>query len=158
MDRGYLSNLLFPCPKVAPLEIWATLWPRGFKGEVVRNSQHISHTNVWVMHTNALQGSKRLRHKKVKHQCMTIILAALVDHPSPMICAKIQPQRRFSKVFTIHGHGGHLSQWTTTILAIFCSPNLRRLHMKFEKNWHEKLFVIVTRRSHKQMTDKKWSL
>ena len=41
-------------------------------------------------------------------------------------------RRRFLKVFTIYGHGGLLGQWTATILAIFRSPNLRRLHMKFE--------------------------
>ena len=41
----------------------------------------------------------------------------------------------FLKVFTIYGHGGHLGQLTATILAIFHSPNLRRLHMKFEQNW-----------------------
>ena len=44
-------------------------------------------------------------------------------------------RRRFLKVFTIYGHGGHLGQLTATILAIFHSPNLRRLHMKFEQNW-----------------------
>ena len=44
-------------------------------------------------------------------------------------------RRRFLKVFTIYGHGGHLGHWTVTILAIFCSPNQRRLHMKFEQNW-----------------------
>ena len=44
-------------------------------------------------------------------------------------------RRRFLKVFTIYGHGGHLGQWTATILAIFRSPNLRRLHMKFEPHW-----------------------
>ena len=43
-------------------------------------------------------------------------------------------RRRFLKVFTIYGHGGHLCQQTPTILAIFHSPNLRRLHMKFEQN------------------------
>ena len=53
------------------------------------------------------------------------LLAILVDLPSPMTYAKIQPQ----------GHGGHLGQWTATILAIFRSPNRRRLHMKFEQNW-----------------------
>ena len=42
---------------------------------------------------------------------------------------------RFLKVFTIYGHGSHLGQRTATILAIFRSPNLRRLHMKFEQNW-----------------------
>ena len=53
-------------------------------------------------------------------------------------------RRRFLKVFTIYGHGGHLGQRTMTILAIFCSPYLRRLHMKFEQNWprEEKLFEI----------------
>ena len=38
-------------------------------------------------------------------------------------------RRRFLKVFTIYGHGGHLGQWTVIILAIFRSPNLRRLYM-----------------------------
>ena len=41
----------------------------------------------------------------------------------------------FLKVFTIYEHGGHLGQRTATILAIFRSPNLRRLLMKFEQNW-----------------------
>ena len=44
-------------------------------------------------------------------------------------------RRRFLKVFTIFGHSGHLSQRTATILAIFRSPNLRRLPMKFEQIW-----------------------
>ena len=44
-------------------------------------------------------------------------------------------RRRFLKVFTIYGHGGHLGQRAETILAIFYSPNLKRLHMKFEQNW-----------------------
>ena len=44
-------------------------------------------------------------------------------------------RRRFSKSFTVYGHGGHLGQWTATILAIFRSPDLRRLNMKFEQIW-----------------------
>ena len=44
-------------------------------------------------------------------------------------------RRRFLKVFTIYGRGGHLGQRTVTILATFRSPTLRRLHMKFEQNW-----------------------
>ena len=44
-------------------------------------------------------------------------------------------RRRFLKVFTIYGRGGHLGQRTATILAIFRSPTLRRLHIKFEQNW-----------------------
>ena len=43
-------------------------------------------------------------------------------------------RRRFLKVFTIYD-GGHLGQRTMTILAIFRSPNLRRLNMKFEQHW-----------------------
>ena len=57
-----------------------------------------------------------------------------------MICAKIQPQgilgsgeEDFERF--LYGHGGHLAQRTVTILAIFSSPTLRRLHMKFEQNW-----------------------
>ena len=56
-------------------------------------------------------------------------------------------RRRFLKVFTNNGHGGHLGQLTATILEIFRSPNLRRVHMKFEQNWprglEEKLFEIL---------------
>ena len=39
-------------------------------------------------------------------------------------------RRRYLKVFTIYGHGGHLGQRTAAILANFRSPILRRLHMK----------------------------
>ena len=68
-------------------------WPRGFRGEVVWNSQHFSHTNVHVWCPYKCIGRQTWpRHKKVKHQCTTIILATLVDFSSPRICAKIQPQ------------------------------------------------------------------
>ena len=33
-------------------------------------------------------------------------------------------RRRFLKVFTIYGHGGHLGQWTISMLAISHSPNI----------------------------------
>ena len=53
----------------------------------------------------------------------------LVDLPSSMIPAKVQPQgilcsggEDFLKVFSIYGRGGHLGQRTVTILAIFRSP------------------------------------
>ena len=52
-------------------------WPTSFRGEVVWNSQNFSYTNVWCPY---------------KCQCTTIILATLVDLPSLMICAMIQPQ------------------------------------------------------------------
>ena len=69
-------------------------------------------------------------------------------------------RRRFLKVFTIYGRGGHLGQKIATILAIFRSPNLRRLHMKFEHNWHrgseEKSFEKVNNgRTDGRTTDKK---
>ena len=44
-------------------------------------------------------------------------------------------RRRFLMVFTMYGCGGHLGQRTSTILAIFRSPTLRRHHMKFEQTW-----------------------
>ena len=66
-------------------------------------------------------------------------------------------RRRFLKVFIIYGHGGHLGQRTVTILAIFRSPNLRRLHMKFEQKWfrasEEKSFENVNGRTHGRTDD-----
>ena len=44
-------------------------------------------------------------------------------------------RRRLLKVFTIYGHGGHLGQWTATILAIFHFPAQGRLQMKSEQHW-----------------------
>ena len=66
-------------------------WPRGFRGEIVWNSQHFSHTNVWCPY-KCIGKQTWPRHKKVKYQCTTIFLATLVDLPSRLICAKIQPQ------------------------------------------------------------------
>ena len=40
-------------------------------------------------------------------------------------------KQRFSKVFTIYGHGGHLGHVTWTIYINFCSPFPKRLHIKF---------------------------
>ena len=37
-------------------------------------------------------------------------------------------RRRFLKVFIIHGHGGHLGQWTANILAIFRFPIKKAPH------------------------------
>ena len=51
---------------------------------------------MYRAYTNA-QGSKLdLALKKAKSLHRTIILAILVDLPSPMICAKIRPQGLFS--------------------------------------------------------------
>ena len=65
-----------------------------------------------------------------------------------MIYAKIQPQprvwrRRFFKVFTIYGHGGHLGQRTVTILAIFRSPQPKEAPYEIGPEAPEKLFEIL---------------
>ena len=52
---------------------------------------NIFHTNVWGLY-KCIQKQTWPCRKKVKCQCMTIILAILVDIPYPMIYAKIQPQ------------------------------------------------------------------
>ena len=70
-------------------------WPRGFRGEIFWNYQYFVHTNVWGPYKCIQKWTWSCR-KKVKHQCTTIILATLVDLPSLMICAKIQPQGTLS--------------------------------------------------------------
>ena len=83
---------LFRSPNLRRLHIkFEQHWQRGFRGEVVWNPQHFSHTNVWCPYK--CKGKQTWpRRIKVKRQCTTIILAILVDLSSPMICAKIQPQ------------------------------------------------------------------
>ena len=44
-------------------------------------------------------------------------------------------RRRFLKVFTIYGHGGHLGHVTWIIYTNFRSPFPRRLHIKFGFDW-----------------------
>ena len=73
---------------------------------------------------------------------MVISLTNSVDHESPMLYTKIQPQslfgfcrRIFLDVFNIYGHGGQLDLRTEIICKIFQSSFNRSLHMKFEENW-----------------------
>ena len=49
--------------------------------------------------------------------------------------ASLVLEKKIFKGFYIYGHGGHLGQWTATILAIFHSPAPGRLQMKFDHNW-----------------------
>ena len=80
-------------------------WPWGSRGEVIWNSQHFP----------IQKGKQTWPHrKKVKCQCVTTILAVVIDLSSLIIYAKIQPQgflgsgeEDFLKIFTIYGHGGH---------------------------------------------------
>ena len=91
-------------------------------------------------HTNA-QGSKLDLAVKGQMSIYDIYFSNFGRPPVPDdLCKDSAPRhprfwrRRFLKVFTIYGHGSHLGQLTTTILASFRSTNLRRLHMKFEQN------------------------
>ena len=47
MDRNYFSNLKSPLPRRRLHMKFEQHWPRDLRGEVVWNSQHFSHTNVW---------------------------------------------------------------------------------------------------------------
>ena len=134
MDGNHFSNLSFPCPRKAPNEIWATLAQRLQRRSHLKFSTFFPYKCIWKQTWPCC--------KKVKCQCTTIILANFDRPPVPDDLCKDSatrlPQfwrRRFLMVFTIYGHGGHPSQQTALILAIFCSPNLRRLHMKFGQNW-----------------------
>ena len=44
-------------------------------------------------------------------------------------------RRRYFKVFTIYGRGGHLGHMTWTIYTNYRSPFPRRLHIKFGFDW-----------------------
>ena len=65
-------------------------WPRGFRGGHLKFSTFFLYKCMVPKKCIRKQTWPCL--KKVKCQCTTIILATLVDLPSPMICAKIQPQ------------------------------------------------------------------
>ena len=68
------------------------------------------------------------------------------------LCKDSAPRhpRFWRRFLTIYGHGGHLGQWTATILAIFHSPNLRRLHMKI---WAKLAQGLQRRNRLKMLTD-----
>ena len=77
-------------------------------------------------------------------------LASLVAFSFPMICAKIQSQgilcsreEDFKKCFPYMGMAAILVSGPRPFLAIFRSPNLRRLHIKFEQHWPRDFRVEV---------------
>ena len=90
MDHTHFSNLSFSCPRRLRMK-FEQHWPRGFRGKAIWNYQHFFHTNVWGPY-KCIQKQTWPRRKKVKCQCMTIILSTLEDRPFQMIYAKIQPQ------------------------------------------------------------------
>ena len=55
--------------------------------------------------------------------------------PDNLCKASLVLEEKIFKGFTIYGYGSHLGQWISTILAIFHSPALVRLQMKFEQHW-----------------------
>ena len=63
-------------------------------------------------------------------------LAAIVSEKSTVFTLSFWIwSRRFFKIFTIYGHGGHLGHVTSTIYINFCSPFPMRLHIKFGFDW-----------------------
>ena len=134
------SNLLFPQPKEAPQEIWATLAQRLQRRSRLKFSTFFPYK--WMVPIQMHREANLTQPKKGQTSMYNNYFIKFGRPPIPDdLCndsAQRHPwfwRRRVLKVFTIYGHGGHLGQWTLTILAIFHYPNLRRLHMKFEQNW-----------------------
>ena len=131
MDGNYFSNLSFPCPRQAPNEIWETLAQR---------LQRRRRLKFWTFSHRNAQGSKLVLAVKCQMSMYDHYFRKFGRPPGLNdLCkdsAKRYPwfwRRSFLKVFTIYEHGGHLGQWTATILAIFHFPG--RLQMKFEQHW-----------------------
>ena len=81
-NRDHFSNLLCPEPKEAPYEIWAKLAQRLQR----------SCLKFWTFFPyKCIRKQNWPYRKKVKCQCMIIILAILVALLFPKIYAKIQP-------------------------------------------------------------------
>ena len=133
MDRNHFSSLSFACPRKAPNEIWATLAQRLHKR---------THLKFWTFFPyKCIEKQTLACHKKGQISMYDHYFSNFCRTPVPDDLCKDSAKRhlrfwrrRFLKVFSIYGHGGHLGQQTVTILAIFRSPNLRRLQMKFEQN------------------------
>ena len=73
MGHAHFSNLSFSCPRRLRMK-FEQHWPGGFRGKAIWNYQHFFHTNVWGPY-KCIQKQTWPRRKKVKCQCMTIILA-----------------------------------------------------------------------------------
>ena len=139
MIRDHFNNLLFPRPKVAPYEIWVKLAQR------LRRRSRLTFSTIFPFKCMGLIQMHREAKLtlSLKGQMSTYDNSFSNFGRPPVLddsCKDSVPRhprfcRRFFKVFTIYGHGGHLGQRTATILAFFRFPILRRLHMKFEQNW-----------------------
>ena len=84
----WTALISFPQPKEAPHKIWATLDQRLRRRSRLKFSTFFQ--NIWCPY-KCIGKQIWPRCKKVKRQCTTIILTILVDLPSLVSCAKIQP-------------------------------------------------------------------
>ena len=114
-----LANFQVPVPRRLHIK-FEQHWPRGFRGEVVWNSQHFSHTNVWCQY-KCIRKQTWPRRKKGQTSMYNHYSSNFVQRFSPKVSSVLE--RKIFKDFTIYGHGGHLVQRTATILAIFRSYN-----------------------------------
>ena len=138
MDRDYFSNLSFPQPKEAPHEICATLAKRLQRRNRLKFSTVFPYKCMVAiqMHreanlTSPLKGQTSMYDNYFSNFGRPLVPDDLCKDSAPR---HSRSWRKFLKVFTIYGHCDHLGQRTMTISAIFRSPNLRRLHMKFEQH------------------------
>ena len=120
----YFSNLSFPCPREAPNEIWATLAQRLQR----------SHLKFSTFFPYKCIGKQRISPYKDQMSMYNHYFSNFGRPPSPIRHPWFW-RRIFLKVFIIYGHGGHLVQRTSTILAIFHFSAPGRLQMKFEQRW-----------------------
>ena len=81
MDHTHFSNLSFSCPRRLRMK-FEQHWPLGFRGKAIWNYQHFFQTNVWGPY-KCIQKQTWPRRKKVKCQCMTIILSNFGRPPVP---------------------------------------------------------------------------
>ena len=138
--RRPFSNLSFPHPKEAPYGIWAKLAQR------LQRRSRLKFSTIFLFKCMGFIQMHREANLTLPYKGQTSTYDNSFSsfgrpHVPDDSCKDSAPRhprfwrRRFLKVFTIYGHGGHLGRPTATILAIFRSPTLRGLHMKFAHNW-----------------------
>ena len=115
------------------------LWKISFLAQRVHVSEILRHFfQIYPTHSRSIYDLTRT------------ILAILYRKVPFMLPAKYQPnppggsgEEDFWRVFTTHGHGGHLEFQIKTILAMLCSPSAWMLHMKFGYIWPSDFREVV---------------
>ena len=160
MDRDFCSNLSFPCPKDAPLKLWATFAQRlqRWSFEILNIYPYKCIGPIQMHMESNLTSRLKGKTSMYDHRFSNFGRPPVPDD----LCLASAPRHPGEEDFlsVLYRHGGHLSQRITTFLALFRSPNLRRLYMKFEQNWlsgfrGEVVWKMLT---NGRTTDKKWSL